>query len=75
MNVPPSPVVDGPVFDKKYDNRTGDAGERIELKCDVDTNPPADLSWFREQEPDKVGFCRGIISLCNIFLWGLWSPN
>ena len=43
------------MFDEKYDNRTGNAGERIELKCNVKSNPPADLTWFREQEPDKVG--------------------
>ena len=43
------------MFDEKYDNRTGNAGERIELECNVKSNPPADLTWFREQEPDKVG--------------------
>ena len=46
--------VDGPVFEERYENRTGDSGARIELKCEVASNPPAVLSWFREQEPDKV---------------------
>ena len=48
-------VTDGPVFGEGEVNVTGDNGERIELRCEADSNPGADLAWVRDREPAKVG--------------------
>ena len=33
---------------------TQDNGERIELRCDVDSNPEADLTWYKLPHVEKV---------------------
>ena len=48
-------VTDGPVFavDQGADGETvtGDNGDRIELTCEVDSNPTPNISWYNS---DKV---------------------
>ena len=33
---------------------TQDNGERIELRCDVDSNPEAELTWYKLPQTEKV---------------------
>ena len=35
-------------------NVTGDPGQRLELRCEVEANPEAEVSWYRDQQPHKV---------------------
>ena len=41
---------DGPVFTKEPVSVTGNAGERVSLECEVDSNPPAQYEWTRDGE-------------------------
>ena len=47
-------VADAPVFVAAPADRVGDAGERIELECRVDSNPPPQYSWIRNDLPSVV---------------------
>ena len=46
--------LDGPVFVEQGQNVTRDNGARIELKCEADSNPEADLTWYKLPDISKV---------------------
>ena len=45
---------DGLVFLSGGRNVTGEPGQRLELRCEVEANPEAEVSWYRDQKPHKV---------------------
>ena len=47
-------ILDAPVFVAAPVDRVGDAGERIELECRVDSNPQPTYSWIRNDLPSVV---------------------
>ena len=42
---------DGPVFVTEPESVVGDSGDRVVIRCLVDSHPPAQYSWFKN---DKV---------------------
>ena len=38
---------DSPVFVKQPQDVTGDSGDRVTLECLVDSNPPGEYTWIR----------------------------
>ncbi len=54
--IPASLISDAPVFVAAPADRVGDAGERIEMECRVDSNPPPTYSWIRNDLPSVVSF-------------------
>ncbi len=52
--IPMSFISDAPVFVAAPADRVGDAGERIELECRVDSNPSPHYSWIRNDLPSVV---------------------
>ncbi len=54
--IPASLISDAPVFVAAPADRVGDAGERIELECRVDSNPSPTYSWIRNDLPSVVSY-------------------
>ena len=50
---------DGPVFSKEPVSVTGNAGERVSLECEVDSNPPAQYEWTRDGEVQIIFYFWG----------------
>ena len=43
----PKYFADSPVFVKQPQDVTGDSGDRVTLECLVDSNPPGEYTWIR----------------------------
>ena len=52
-------LIDGPVFTKEPVSVTGNAGERVSLECEVDSNPPAQYEWTRDGEVQIIFYFWG----------------
>ena len=63
-------LTDGPVFTKEPVSVTGNAGERVSLECEVDSNPPAQYEWTRDGEVQIIFyFCGSLLKYYpNIFM-------
>ncbi len=60
--IPTSLISDAPVFVAAPADRVGDAGERIELECRVDSNPSPQYSWIRNDLPSVVSSQNNVLT-------------
>ena len=65
---------DGPVFVTEPESVVGDSGDRVVIRCLVDSHPPAQYSWFRN---DKVRLTQHseISEYVFIFRWLVPGPR
>ena len=54
---------DSPLFTVLPEDVTGNNGDKINLHCEVDSNPPAVVSWTKDGNKYQVRIFR--IFLCN----------
>ena len=47
-------ILDSPVFVVSPKDVTGNNGDKINLRCEVDSNPPAVVSWTKDGNKSEV---------------------
>ena len=60
----------------------GEVGEEVELRCEVESNPPATITWRREGEREvrsrvrtriKLGFAANLYTASQEILIQIWN--
>ncbi len=61
-------IPDPPVFLSRPENQAGNPGDRVTLRCNVDSNPPPEYTWHHTASDDGKGKRRLVGNAANLTL-------